>query len=62
MPNSVGAEDSEFARTGKGGQVMAGYAGKIKNSGTQVVKAPHQSTDAKKGTVKKGGDLRSGRK
>lgn len=44
-----------------------GYAGKIKNGGTQVVKAPKQTTDAKKGTVKKstvktGGDLRSGKK
>ncbi len=38
------------------------YAGKIKNGGSQVVKAPSQTTDAKKGTVKKGGDLRSGRK
>lgn len=39
-----------------------GYIGRIKNSGTQVVKAPHQTTAAKKGTVKKGGDLRSGKK
>lgn len=39
-----------------------GYAGKIKNGGTQVVKAPKQTTDAKKGTVKTGGDLRSGKK
>lgn len=39
-----------------------GYAGSIRNSGTQVVKAPSQSTDQKKGTVKTGGDLRSGRK
>ncbi len=38
------------------------YAGKIKNSGTQIVKAPRQSTDAKKGTVKTGRDLRAGRK
>ena len=37
------------------------YIGRIKNSGTQVVQAPHQSTDAKKGTVKKGGDLRGGK-
>lgn len=29
---------------------------------TQVVKAPKQTTDAKKGTVKTGGDLRSGKK
>ena len=33
-----------------------GYAGKIKNGGTQVVQAPKQTTDQKKGTVKKGGD------
>jgi len=38
-----------------------GYAGKIKNSGTQVVKAPMQTSDAKKGTVKTGTDLRSGK-
>ncbi len=38
------------------------YAGKIKNGGTQIVKAPRQSTDAKKGTVKTGRDLRAGRK
>ena len=38
------------------------YVGKIKNGGTQVVKAPIQSTDAKKGTVKTGKDLRTGRK
>ena len=31
-----------------------GYAGKIKNGGTQVVQAPKQTTDQKKGTVKKG--------
>lgn len=39
-----------------------GYVGKIKNGGTQVVKAPHQTTDAKKGTVKTGRDLRVGKK
>jgi hypothetical protein len=38
------------------------YVGKIKNGGTQVVKAPIQTTDAKKGTVKTGKDLRAGRK
>lgn len=38
------------------------YIGRIKNSGTQVVEAPYQSTDAKKGTVKKGRDLRAGKK
>jgi len=36
------------------------YAGKIKNSGTQIVKAPMQQTDAKKSVVHKGGDLRKG--
>lgn len=41
---------------------MEGYAGRIKNGGTQVVKAPKQTTDAKKGTVKTGRDLRAGRK
>ncbi len=40
----------------------SGYVGRIKNAGTQVVKAPHQITGAKKGTVKKGSDLRTGRK
>lgn len=39
-----------------------GYAGRIKNGGTQVIKAPKQTTDAKKGTVKTGSDLRTGRK
>ncbi len=39
-----------------------GYAGKIKNAGTQVVKAPQQTTVPKKGTVKTGSDLRTGRK
>lgn len=38
------------------------YAGKIRNSGTQVVKAPFQSTNAKKGTVRTGKDLRTGRR
>lgn len=40
----------------------SGYAGKIKNGGTQNVKAPSQHTDPKKGTVQKGSDLRTGRK
>lgn len=40
----------------------SGYAGKIKNGGTQVVKAPQQFTDPKKGTVKTGKDLRTGKK
>ena len=39
-----------------------GYAGRIKNTGTQVVKAPNQTTDQKKGTVKTGSDLRTGKK
>lgn len=38
-----------------------GYVGSIKNGGTQVVQAPHQSVDQKKGTVKTGSDLRSGK-
>ena len=39
-----------------------GYIGSIKQSGTQVVKAPCQTTDQKKGTVKTGNDLRTGKK
>jgi hypothetical protein len=49
----------------KGGDNMKekGYAGKIKNTGTQIVKATHQvATPAKKGTVKTGSDLRVGKK
>lgn len=40
-----------------------GYAGRIKNSGSQVVKAPYAS-EAKRGqsTTKKGEDLRGGSK
>jgi len=38
------------------------YVGKIKNGGTQVVRAPIQTTDGKKGTVKTGKDLRTGKK
>lgn len=38
------------------------YAGKIKNGGSQVVKAPSQTTDPKKSTVQKGKDLRTGKK
>ena len=34
---------------------------KIKNTGSQVVKAPSQTTEQKKGTVKTGTDLRSGK-
>lgn len=40
--------------------MKGGYAGKIKNTGTQVVKAPAQQTPAKKGNVKTGNDLRNG--
>ena len=36
-----------------------GYAGRIGNAGTQVVKAPLQHTEPKKGVVRKGGDLRT---
>lgn len=36
-----------------------GYAGKIKNTGSQIVKAPFQQKAGKKGTVKEGGDLRT---
>lgn len=39
-----------------------GYAGRVKNSGTQTVKAPLQTVDQKKGKVMKGTDLRTGRK
>ena len=35
-----------------------GYIGRIKQGGTQVVQAPHQHTDPKKGKVKTGSDLR----
>ena len=38
-----------------------GYIGKIPNSGNMDVKAVHQQTSPKKGTVIKGGDLRTGR-
>ena len=41
---------------------QSAYIGKIKNGGTQVVKAPNQHTDGKKGHVKTGGDLRTGKK
>ena len=37
------------------------YTGKIKNGGSQVVKAPGQHTDPKKSTVKTGKDLRTGK-
>ena len=40
----------------------SGYVGRIKNGGSQVVKAPHQVKDKPKGTVKTGSDLRTGKK
>lgn len=40
----------------------SGYIGRIKNGGTQIVRAPNQQTDGKKGTVRTGSDLRSGKK
>lgn len=39
-----------------------GYAGKISNTGAQVVKAPNQSVKKGSGKVKTGSDLRSGKK
>ena len=39
-----------------------GYVGRIKNSGPQVVQAPIQTTVQKKGAVRTGNDLRSGKK
>ncbi len=39
-----------------------GYIGRIQNTGTQVVKAPCQTTATKTGTVHTGGDLRQGKK
>lgn len=38
-----------------------GYIGAIKNTGTQVVKAPHQIAAAKTGKVRTGKDLRTGK-
>lgn len=41
---------------------MKGYEGKVKNTGTQIVKAPYpQSGGGKKSTVKTGDDLRAGK-
>lgn len=40
----------------------SGYIGRIQNAGSQVVKAPNQSTQTKKGTVHTGKDLRTGKK
>lgn len=39
-----------------------GYAGKIKNTGSQVVQAPYASGKKQNGTVKQGSDLRAGEK
>ena len=39
-----------------------GYIGRSQNTGTQVVKAPCQTTATKTGTVHTGGDLRQGKK
>jgi len=39
-----------------------GYAGSVKNTGSQVVKAPHQQTEPKHISRKTGKDLRSGKK
>lgn len=42
---------------------MKGYAGKIKNTGTNIVKAPFASGASSKGTQKiTGNDLRTGGK
>lgn len=38
------------------------YIGKIRQGGTQIIKAPNQVKDAPKGTVKTGNDLRGGKK
>lgn len=48
----------------RGGNEMKkqnGYIGRIQNTGTQVVKAPCQTTATKTGTVHTGGDLRQGK-
>lgn len=39
----------------------SGYAGQIKNTGSQHVKAPFPTGKKSTGTVKKGSDLRSGK-
>lgn len=50
-------EESEMASKCKG------YAGKIKNQGTQFVQAPFGGSDSRKGNVKiTGTDLRTGKK
>ena len=40
----------------------SGYIGKISQGGPQVVKAPNQKVNPKKGSVKTGTDLRTGNK
>lgn len=40
----------------------SGYIGKIRQGGTQVIKAPNQVKDTPKGSVKTGSDLRTGKK
>ncbi len=52
---SEGKEDADMSD-------KSGYVGRIKNGGTQVVKAPNQQTDAKKGVIHTGSDLRTGKK
>ena len=42
--------------------MASGYTGKIKNGGSQTVKAPGQIKDPKKGAVVTGLDLRTGKK
>lgn len=39
-----------------------GYKGRIKNGGSQMIKAPNQIKDTPKGSVKTGSDLRTGKK
>lgn len=37
------------------------YIGRIKNTGTQRIQAPHQKKDSSKGKVQRGKDLRTGK-
>lgn len=39
-----------------------GYIGRIQNGGSQVVQAPQQKVSRKANVVKKGSDLRTGKK
>lgn len=42
--------------------MASGYIGKIQNAGSQKVQGPHvKQTNTKKGTVKTGQDLRTGK-